>query len=178
MRELACQCPHGNKDEEDHEVACPWHTVDVVLPENDPRADPGWRLHLMRAPYENAQFSEEQVLPEKVNDPWANRIKHRKEITLKITEVVWLRDALDDVISRWNREQGTLVKLEDQVKLGHHQNSFYSTILNWDSDEQLHVFVVTCDVCGKAESFKVGKNYNRPTQALVNWQINHRTEHT
>lgn len=52
---------------------------------------------------------------------------------------------------------------------------FYSVAVDWSSEESLHVFLCVCERCDSSETFKVGKNYNRPTGAMVNWMINHRT---
>lgn len=60
------------------------------------------------------------------------------------------------------------------VEMSEHPISFYSVVVRWNSEDMLHVFEVTCDKCGITETFKVGKNYNRPTEAAVNWMINHR----
>lgn len=56
-------------------------------------------------------------------------------------------------------------------------DSHYSVTVRWSADEQLHVFVVTCDQCGEESTFKVGNNYNAPSQSQVNWMINHRWHH-
>lgn len=72
---------------------------DVVLPDNDPKADPGYRLHVFREEHGLTWLAEEQVLPEKVHDPKANRVITTKQFSLKATEVRWLRDRLTELLA-------------------------------------------------------------------------------
>lgn len=80
--------------------------IDVVFPDRNPNADPGWRLHLTRDPGEVTRFAEERVLPEKVDDPKAHAIFDRKGISLNRSEVLWLRDQLTLVLMAIDEEGG------------------------------------------------------------------------
>lgn len=81
--------------------------LDVVLPDtkHDPKADPGWRLHIYRPPHENTWLSEEQVLPEKVDDPNARRVIAKTQIILTEASARWVRDYLNVVLDRIQREK-------------------------------------------------------------------------
>jgi len=87
-------------------------TIDVVYPDTDPKADPGYRLHVYREPFENTILAEEQVLPEKVRDPKANRVIASKRLTLKRDEVRWVRDQLTAVLEMIDREHAAEVEID------------------------------------------------------------------
>jgi hypothetical protein len=177
IRDLPCTCPHGNPeaDEEDHLRDCLNATIESILPDSDKRGDPGWRLHVIRAPMSNLELIEEQVLPEKVNDINANRRLVQRSITIKMDEVRWLRDHLDEVIRRDAAENHKLYEPEQKITLA--QPIAYSTITEWSSDEYLHKITTICDLCGEEFVLKLGKNYVSSASALANWQINHRQRH-
>jgi hypothetical protein len=89
-----CAMGEGIPDEEE-----PDRAFDVVLPDPDPKADPGWRLHIFREPGELTQINLERVLPEKVADPKAHRVMERRGLGwLTAVEVRWLRDQLTRLV--------------------------------------------------------------------------------
>ncbi len=62
------------------------------------KEDKGWRLRLSREDGESAHLVEEQVLPERVMRPDANRIlASLGEMWLTTDEVRWLRDVLAEL---------------------------------------------------------------------------------
>ena len=62
------------------------------------KADKGWRLRLSREDGESARLVEEQVLPERVMRPDANRVLATLGgMWLTTDEVRWLRDALAEL---------------------------------------------------------------------------------
>ena len=70
-----------------------------IQPDPDPKADPGWRLRLDWMRDDNAFLFEEQVLPERVDNPNAMRIIFNKaSIQLTRANAEWLRDALTDFL--------------------------------------------------------------------------------
>lgn len=72
-----------------------------IQPDPDPKADPGWRLRLDWMRDDNAFLFEEQVLPERVDNPNAHRILCSKaSIQLTRANAEWLRDALTDFLNR------------------------------------------------------------------------------
>ena len=77
---------------------------DRILPDSDPKAEPGYRLHLFREPYENTVLAEEQVLPEKVRDPKANRVITTRQIWLKRDDARWLHDQLGELLEAIEQE--------------------------------------------------------------------------
>jgi len=71
-----------------------------LRPDDDPRADPGWRYRLDKQKGDLLFFIEEQVLPERVNSPNAYRVLNQKcQTVLKKRDVVWFRDALNEVLA-------------------------------------------------------------------------------
>lgn len=74
--------------------------VDLVLPDTDPKAK-GHRLHLSRdtdvAGY--VLLAEERTLPEKVGDVHARVVSILDEVCLSMSQVRWLRDRLDEILS-------------------------------------------------------------------------------
>lgn len=176
---LVCSCPGERQpDDEEHVESCPHHVIDVVLPDTDPHGEPGWRLHFVREPLSNATLAEEQVLPEKVADPWANRIIARKEIRLRTHEIDWLRDRLDDVGARLKQEYVALAVRDRKMPIPGEHSVRFAVHVGWNADDQRHEFVVTCEHCGIDYLVLDGKNINVPAGALKNWMINHRHEHT
>ena len=78
-----------------------YEPVDIVLPDMDPvmRAQ-GYRLHLFRAEDESSIIlADEQVLPEKVEDPNANRVIKSTRIMMLRGEAEWLRDELTKMLA-------------------------------------------------------------------------------
>lgn len=73
---------------------------DVVFPFLDQTKDPGMRLHLYHADGQLTVFAEEQVLPEKVTDPNANRVIETKCIPMTQREVRWLHEQLTELVKR------------------------------------------------------------------------------
>jgi hypothetical protein len=72
---------------------------DRVLPDLSAmgRAE-GWRLHVFRESGEMTILAEEQVLPEKIDDPNANRVKNSTRIWLSRDEMLWLRDQFTELL--------------------------------------------------------------------------------
>lgn len=71
-----------------------------IQPAPDPKSDPGWRLRLDWMHHDNAFLFEEQVLPERVDNPNAHRIVCDKaSIQLTRDNAEWLRDALTDYLN-------------------------------------------------------------------------------
>lgn len=178
---MNCTCVHGNReaDADEHDASCPYHGIDVVWPDKDPKADPGWRLHFFRLPYENATFAEEQVLPEKVADPRAHRVISTKQITLKQEEIRWLRDQLDETLRRLNLEGYEHTEREKIVDPGTpptHRLVAYTTVTGWNSEIPAHTMSVTCELCGETLELFVGKHLSTSSHA-TNWMVNHRASH-
>jgi len=175
----SCRCPgEAMPDDDEHIELCPRHVIDVVLPDSDPHGEPGWRLHFVREPLSNALLVEEQVLPEKVSDPWANNIIARKEIRLRANEVEWLRDRLDDVASRQRLENSHLAVHERKMPLPPEDGVQFVVRVIWDAGLERYEIVATCEHCGVDHLVHDGKNVNTPAGALKNWMINHRAAHT
>lgn len=71
--------------------------------------DKGWRLRLSRPDGENAMLVEEQVLPERVLRPDANRILATLgRVNLNTNEARWLRDQLNELIPIMERDDAAL----------------------------------------------------------------------
>ena len=70
-----------------------------IRPDPDPKTDPGWRLRLDKQKGDVAFLVEEQVLPERVDNPNANRIiAQNSHSMLTRAEATWLRDALIEML--------------------------------------------------------------------------------
>lgn len=83
--------PATDKDEE---------RIVWLRPDPDPKQDPGWRLRLEKQKGDVAFFFEEQVLPERVDNPEANRIiDQHSHMMLTRPEAEWLRDALTEMLA-------------------------------------------------------------------------------
>lgn len=52
--------------------------------------------------------------------------------------------------------------------------SFFSTIVEWISDDNAHKLIVTCERCGLSTFFMIGK-HGDPASSQAHWMINHRT---
>lgn len=92
--------------------------LDVVLPDPDTklRAE-GWRLHVYQEYAEgNVYVSAERVLPEKVADPNAHRIRESRRILLHPDEVHWLRDQLNGCLDRAALESGQRDALKAELE--------------------------------------------------------------
>lgn len=80
---------------------------DAVLPDDDPKSPPGWRLHIFCEVGELfTQLCEERVLSERVNDPGVHRIMETSaRLWLKTRDVRWLRDQLTEILEREELEE-------------------------------------------------------------------------
>lgn len=78
--------------------------LDRVFPDTDPKADPGWRIHVYREPYGHLYLAEERVLPEKVADPQAHRVIESRRIILSDKDVRWLRDQFNEIVATMDAE--------------------------------------------------------------------------
>ncbi len=70
-----------------------------IQPDPDPKSDPGWRLRFEWMCHDNAYFVEEQTLPERVDNPNANRTICKAHIELTHANARWLRDALTEFLA-------------------------------------------------------------------------------
>lgn len=72
-----------------------------LRPDDDPKADPGWRLRLDKQEGELAFLVEEQVLPEHVDNPNSFRVlATHGRMLLKKSEAQWLHQALGEMLAK------------------------------------------------------------------------------
>lgn len=72
-----------------------------IRPDPDPKSDPGWRLRLDKQKGDLAFLVEEQVLPEKVDQPTAYRVIATKgRMLLTKDEATWLHQSLGEMLAK------------------------------------------------------------------------------
>jgi hypothetical protein len=106
---------------------------DVVLP-GDPKS-PGYRLHLYREPFDLLWFAEESVLPEKVAEPKANRVKTSERLCLTTEQVRWLRDRFTEVLAIADAERSQ--ELEERIATL--RAALHTALDGWEEAEGLFV---------------------------------------
>lgn len=91
---------YDSREDDDEDIV-----LDVVHTSNSRERLEGWRLHLFRERGENLLLSEEQVLPEKVDDPRAYRVTYSKRLWLTSAEVRWLHEQLTSTLAEMDKER-------------------------------------------------------------------------
>lgn len=73
-------------------------TIEYILPNTDPKEDPGWRIRIRYEPHGLVTLMEERVLPEHVTNPDARAVFEKASIWFTTTDARWIRDRLNEVV--------------------------------------------------------------------------------